>query len=222
MGGRTARKPSRRRSRATHTGAATGLAEFFAHPSRPPDTLRHHELQGFLFAVACAPDLVPPTEWIPEVFGGHEAGFDSLEQAQAILNELVALYNTINASVISDRPALPADCRFRRPAPANFDDDAPIACWSRGFLRGYQWLEEDWAPYVSDDLDQDFSLGIMTLTFFASRRLAAKYAKEMGRMKLDEAATVIRRAFPLAIAEHARFGRSIYALLLAEGAGGTH
>jgi len=39
----------------------TALAAFLADPERPVGTLTYHELQGFLFAVAAAPELVPPS-----------------------------------------------------------------------------------------------------------------------------------------------------------------
>ena len=48
------------------------LARFLADPARPAHTLRYHELQGFLFAVASAPEVIPPSEWLPRIFG--EAG----------------------------------------------------------------------------------------------------------------------------------------------------
>jgi yecA family protein len=178
------------------------LARFLDHPSRPPETLRYHELQGFLFAVASAPDLVRPSEWLPEVFGGREAGFEALEEAQAILPELMALYNAVNASVTSEPVTLPPDCRFRRKVLINFDDGAPMSLWSRGFLRGHQWLEEDWDP-VPDEFDQEFAMVLMTLSFFASRRLAEAYVKELGRSDLEEAAMLFRRAFPDALTEYA-------------------
>jgi yecA family protein len=60
------------------------LRLFLEHPDRPPGTLRYHELQGFLFAIASAPELVPPSEWMPMVFGGHEAGYESLTEAKAV------------------------------------------------------------------------------------------------------------------------------------------
>lgn len=67
------------------------LRPFLEHPDRPPGTLQYHELQGFLFALASAPELVRPSEWMPMVFGEDEAGYESLAQAEAVLGELVAL-----------------------------------------------------------------------------------------------------------------------------------
>lgn len=188
------------------------LARFLADPNRPAETLTYHELQGFLFTVTSAPDVVMPSEWMPEVFGGSDAGFETLEEAQAILPELMALYNAINASVASPRPTLPADCRFRRSVPANLEADAPVSLWARGFVRGHQWLEESWDPYILDDFDQDFGMVIMTLSFFATPGLAKAFLKELRRTDLPEAASLFRGAFPDALAEYARLGRAFGAL----------
>jgi uncharacterized protein len=194
------------------------LAPFLAQPSRPQGTLCYHELQGFLFAVAAAPDLVRPSEWMPEVFGGQDAGFEDLAEAQSILPELMALYNDVNASVAKERAALPADCRFRRNVLANLDADAPVSMWARGFVQGHQWLEEDWDTYVPAEFEQDFGMVIMTLSFFATPGLARAFVKELGRTDLAEAATLFRRAFPDALAEYARLGRSISKVLIEHAA----
>ena len=102
------------------------LRPFLEHPARPLGTLRYHELQGFLFAIASAPELVAPSEWIPMVFGEHEAGYENLAEAKAVLGELMALYNSVNVAVASDRATLPADCTFRSTVLADLDDSAPL------------------------------------------------------------------------------------------------
>lgn len=147
--------------------------------------------------------MVRPSEWMPLIFGGADAGFESLEEAQAILPELMALYNAINASVASERATLPQDCPFRKKATADLEEDAPISLWSRGFLRGHQWLEEDWDPHVPDEFDHDF---------------AAAYLKDVGQTDLDDMVTRIRRALPDAVAEYARLGRSIHRTLIEHAA----
>jgi uncharacterized protein len=190
------------------------LASFLGQPQRPPDTLTYHELQGFLFAIATSPELIRPSEWMPEVFGGGEAQYADLEEAQTILTAVTALYNEVNASVRSGEPALPADCRFRRDVLANLAQDAPVSGWSRGFLRGYQWLEEDWDGCVPDEHDRDFGLMLMTLTFFASEPLARSYVKELGQQDLTETASLFRKAFPNTLAEFARIARLIQQALL--------
>lgn len=185
------------------------LRTFLADPSRPPDALTYHELQGFLFAVASAPELVKPFEWMPIVFGEQEARYSSLEEAQAVIGELMGLYNSVNAAVFEKRAALPGDCKFRRQPLANLDDDAPVAQWSRGFLRGHQWLQESWDAYVPDEIDDDYAAMLMALSFFASKKLAEEYCDEAGGRDLREMATSIRRVFPSALAGYAHLGRSI-------------
>ena len=190
------------------------LRSFLEHPGRPSGTLRYHELQGFLFALASAPELVPPSEWMPMIFGEHEAGYESLEEAKAVLGELMAVYNTINATVVADLATLPADCRFRRKVEENFDAGAPIAEWSRAFMRGHQWLEESWEPYVPADLDDELAALLMTLSFFASRNIAEAFRVETKQKNLAAMATKVRRVFPDAVAEYPRLGRTIHKVLL--------
>lgn len=204
----------------TRGPSTSKLATFLSDPGRPEETLRYHELQGFLFAVAAAPDLVPPSEWIPEVFGGREPDFGTGDEAQRILTELMALYNSINASMLDRRATLPPDCQFLDDVLANLAEDAPMSLWSRGFLRGHQWLEESWDPYIPEEIDEEFGLQLMTLSFFASPDLAAAFAKEMGRTDVGEAASLLRDVFPDALAEYAHLGRSIGQVLAEHGGTG--
>ena len=190
------------------------LRPFLEHPGRPIGTLRYHELQGFLFAIASAPELVPPSEWIPMVFGEHEAGYENLAEAKAVPGELMALYNSVNVAVASDRATLPADCTFRSTVLAELDDSAPIAEWSRGFTHGHQWLEESWEPYVPAELDDELAAVLMTLSFFASRDMAQAFLAETGQKDLAAMAAKIRRLFPDAVAEYAHLGRTIHKVLL--------
>ena len=190
------------------------LRAFLADPRRPPGTLTYHELQGFLFAVACAPELAKPSEWLPIVFDGHDAGYGTLEEAREVLGELMALYNAVNAAV-TDRPALPSDCVFRSNVLANLDPDTPVAQWSRGFLRGHQWLEETWT-LVPKKLEDEFAAMLMTLSFFASKQLAEALCAETEQGNLEKLAVTMRRVFPSAVTEYAQLGRTIHQVLMEE------
>ena len=63
---------------------------------------------------------------------------------------------------------LEADCAAEQRRVANFDDEAPIAQWSRGVLRGHQWLEAMWEECVPEDLAEGFAATLMTLSFCSS------------------------------------------------------
>lgn len=185
------------------------LKAFLEDPARPEGTFRYHELQGFLFALASAPDLVRPSEWMPEIFGGVEAEYASLEEMQTVVGAIMALYNEVNGAVFAGSPALPADCAFRPDVLANLDDDAPVSEWARGFIHGHQWLEASWEDGIPEDLDEEFGAVIMTLSFFASRRFAESLLAETGKADLEAFATTIRRLFPDAMESYALLGRTI-------------
>ncbi len=187
------------------------LRAFLEHPSRPAGTLTYHELQGLLFTVVSAPEMVPPSAWLPIIFGGDEAGFTSTEQAQEILGQIMALYNTINAAVIDSPTRLPADCPLRDDVLANFEDDAPMAQWSRGFLHGHQWLEELWEETVPEELDDELGSILMALSFFSSREMAKGYHAEArtGAQSFEAMADAIHKVVPRAVAQYAHMGRSI-------------
>lgn len=186
-----------------------GLEAFLEHPSRPEGTLRYHELQGFLFAVLSAPEVVPPSEWVPVIFNDGEPGYQNLGEATRIVGELMALYNSVNAGIAEERVSLPDDCRFREDVLSNLEEDAPIAQWSRGFMTGYEWLDETWDEYLSDDLDKEFGTMLLVLSFFSSRSIAEAYRAELKGESLEEMATSMRELFPAAMHDHATLGRAI-------------
>jgi hypothetical protein len=68
------------------------LQAFLEDPRRPAGTLRYHELQGFLFAVASSPERVTPSEWMPIVFGDAEPEYGSIDEAGGVTGELMTLY----------------------------------------------------------------------------------------------------------------------------------
>ena len=192
------------------------LKAFLDHPSRPEGTFRYHELQGFLFTIVSAPELVPPSDWLPIIFGNEKAAYASLDQANEILGAIMALYNATNAAVLDPPTLLPADCPLDEDVLANFADDAPMAQWSRGFLRGHQWLEELWEETVPEELVEDLEATFMALSFFSSREFAeGVHAETTGDQSFEAMADAIHRMVPTAVAQYAHLGRSI-ATVLAE------
>ena len=193
------------------------LGNFLASAERPDGTLRFHELQGFLFAVACSPETIPPSEWLPLIGNDESLNFADEREAQEILGLIMTLYNEINTSVLERSNSMPAGCAFDEEVSKNFEDESPISQWSSGFATGHDWLAEVWEEYLFDELDEECGATLMVLSFFSSRQLAEAYFEEMkpgkrasGDETFEEFAKTMRRMFPDALASYAHLGRSIF------------
>ncbi len=49
----------------------------------------YHELQGFLFTIVSAPELIPASEWLPIIFAGEDIDYASVEQAEAVIGQIM-------------------------------------------------------------------------------------------------------------------------------------
>jgi uncharacterized protein len=200
------------------------LEAFLSRPSNPDGTFSLGEVRGFLFAVAAAPDLVKPSEWLPFIFGGGEPEFEDMEEARQVMGVLMSLYNDINDVVHAKGHRWPAGCEFSEDLFANLEPDAAVSQWSRGFSAGHLWLEESWEESLPEELDEEFGAILTTLTFFGSRSVAEGIVKESGKpaSMLETFAAKLRDVFPDALVGYAQIGMAIWqALHLAgRGAGG--
>ena len=154
------------------TGAQTMLlARFLSSPERPQDTLTYPQLAGFLFSLANGPELIPPSEWIPLVFNDQEARYETREEAEQVLQAMMALYNDCIRERTGGTVSLPPGCEIRPWPMDNLSADAPLSQWAQGFGMGYDYLAEVWNEYTPDELDEDFGALLMTLSFFTSPNL---------------------------------------------------
>jgi len=189
------------------------LRDFLRHAARPAGTFSYHELQGFLFAMACSPEPVEPSEWLPILFNDKPASFASEAEAQHILSELTTRYNEVNAAVLEGNPSLPDDCPVLPDAMANFDEDAPLAAWSHGFLAGHDWLDESWDVELPQEMEDELNAILLTLTLFASRDVAERFQQEgdFGNETLENVAARAIEILPDAMASYAHMGRTVLA-----------
>ena len=198
------------------------LTSFLSDSNRPDGTLCFQELQGFLFAVACSPEIVPPSEWLPIISNEKDLGFQDEAEAQRILEQIIGANNSINIAVLERSKELPQGCTFQADIDGNFDENLAISQWCRGFIVGHDWLTEVWDDYLPDEMEGDFASTAMVLSFFASKRLAEMYhldstttpRRRKPRVPFNEFAETIRRLFPDALSAYAHIGRTISEVLM--------
>jgi uncharacterized protein len=186
--------------------AARRLGAFLVAPERAPETLDLSELKGFLFALACAPQAAPPSAWLPRVFGGDMPEWRSLDEARAVLDALMALYNQVNAEVVSGKPRLPASCMPRPITLDNFGPDAPLGRWAGGFAVGFAGSRDAWdAAELDDEARMETVRCVADLSFFSDRTLAEKLC----RLQADDEADDDDAFFGHAVDRLGRINRSM-------------
>ena len=178
-----------------------------------PGALGCCELAGFFFALACAPQLVKPSEWLSLALG--EELPESDDEADALIELVMALHNHINLQVLEREPALPAGVEVRAEPMENFGQQAPLGRWAGGFGAGQLFVEDIWPPYVEEAPDPealDTTLGGLNvaLTFFTSHELAAKWLRKMpGKPTLETGARRALDALPGSMKALAELGRGL-------------
>jgi len=193
------------------------LTSFLIDPKRPDGTLCFQELQGFLFAVTSAPEMILPAEWLPIISNEEDLGFSDHSEAQRILELVMSLYNQVNFAVLERSYSLPPSCEIQEDLESNFEESTAISQWSRGFMLGHDWLAETWDELAPEPLGGESGSCAMVLSFFATRQLAEVYYLDMTttprrrkpRISFNEFAEKIRDLFPGALSSYSDLGRTI-------------
>jgi uncharacterized protein len=101
------------------------------------------QLDGFLAALICGPELVPPSKYLPEIWGDRTA-FEDISSAREFLSLITRHWNAIAYTLNSGEIYLPL----------LFEDENGISYgndWANGFLRGMKFGKEDWALLLDDE-----------------------------------------------------------------------
>jgi uncharacterized protein len=105
------------------------------------------QLDGFFAALIAGPEVVMPSEYNREVFGGEMSDaceFRSLDEANEILGLIMRHWNTIAATLNKDEVYVPLLLEDENGMVQGND-------WARGFMRGMHMRHDGWAELVNDD-----------------------------------------------------------------------
>jgi len=90
------------------------LHKFLVSNRSPPDGMMLSELDGFLTGLAIEPMLVRPSEWLPLIWGGEAPEFADLDEANAILADIMGRYNDIIDEIANDTMAIRSLAKRRK------------------------------------------------------------------------------------------------------------
>ena len=121
------------------------LDDYLMSDHAPDDSMGLSDLDGFLTGVVVGPELIPPSEWLPVVWGGAEPEFETQEEMRTVLGTIMGRYNEIAACFKSD--------------PDEFDPilwegpegEVIASDWAGGFLDAVALRPQAWKPLIEDD-----------------------------------------------------------------------
>lgn len=138
------------------------LDEFLMSDSLPEETMDIAMLDGFLTALAIGPNLIEPSRWLPEIWGGGKAGdevaWESSEQAARIMGMILRHWNFLLAQFQAEPEA------YEPVLYASEEGGKEISIideWCIGFVRGMNLDGEAWQPMMDDEEAEEFLWPIM-------------------------------------------------------------
>jgi uncharacterized protein len=166
----------------------------------PDDSMRLSELDGFLTGLAVGPQIVPPSEWLPVIWGGgEEPSLDDALQARALIDAVMARHDAI-LEQIADGVVDPVFVETRAGEVVALD-------WTQGFMQAIGLRAEAWEKLFRSERHAHLTLPILALCSDEEGEPLLALDKEDEDRFFAEACELIPPAI-LAIAEFWRAARS--------------
>ena len=121
------------------------LDEYLMSDHAPGDSMGLSDLDGFLTGIVVGPALIPPSEWLPVIWGGEEPEFQTEAEMRTVFGTILGRYNEIVVCFKSD--------------PEEFDPiywegpggEVIASDWAGGFLDAVALRPHAWKPLMEDD-----------------------------------------------------------------------
>ena len=111
-----------------------------------PASMDLETVDGFFAALHCCPDMIPPSQYLPVIWGGgempEEDSFEDDKQANQFFSAVMQHWNNVGDRINKDRVFLPL-----------VDDEAEFLAerWAQGFLQGMKHAKGDWVDLLHDE-----------------------------------------------------------------------
>ncbi|KIP75210.1 hypothetical protein BTO01_24800 [Vibrio jasicida] len=161
------------------------LQDILSLPELDGKLLNLAKTQGFVTAMASAPNVLNPQEWLPFLWGGEEtAPFTDGEQLEQYIDEIVQMWN-------QTRPAL-LEGAWQWPEGCELDDQDIVSANTRDFcegvLQGWQLTRDDWETLMPEDSEDSALLGgvLLSLTMLYDPETTIATLAEQGMEGLEQ------------------------------------
>lgn len=185
------------------------LSAFLTSPDRPKGTLGYVAVRGYLFAVANAPRMLKPSEWIHRIFGengSEEMIWDDASVAQEVYGWLIAVWNDVFPTVDADK--MPLEHLFGE----EMTDESLRRNWSTGFQAGWALVEQSWHDSlagIDDEHGKWFGVCQYCLRYFSDPE-THNQESDVPAEELEDWAKRMDELFATAAQYYARLGKTLY------------
>jgi uncharacterized protein len=117
------------------------------------------EIDGFFCSLICSPDVVPPSEYLPHVWGSNDpnqSGFKNIEEAREALVLITRHWNTIAATLLRDEPYAVLLGEYE-------DGSVTGREWALGFMQGMSLCQKEWERLAIDTEWNEALVPVMVL-----------------------------------------------------------
>ncbi|MDN3609640.1 UPF0149 family protein [Vibrio ostreicida] len=137
------------------------LQEILSLPELENKLINQAKTHGFVAAMAAAPHVLPPEEWLAFLWGGEEvAPFADGEQLETYIELVIAIWNQYRAELMTNEWQWPESCVL--------DEEEIISQSGRdfceGLLQGWQLARDDWETIMPEDSEDNALLGGVLLS----------------------------------------------------------
>jgi uncharacterized protein len=105
------------------------------------------ELDGFFAALVSGPEMVPPSEWYPAVWGGHTPVYESEAEAQHVFQLLVRHMNDVASALHMAPDSFEPMFQERIVEGRRY---TIVDEWCYGYMRGVDLRRDQWQQLLND------------------------------------------------------------------------
>lgn len=137
------------------------LSQFISENELDACLLPAMQTEGFVTAMAAAPHIIDPSEWLAFMWGGEEeAPFTSHEQLEQYANLIVEMWNDKRGALLSNEWQWPEACSL---SDAEIVNEATRE-YCEGMLQGWTLTRDDWETLMPEDSQENALLGGVLLS----------------------------------------------------------
>ncbi|USD64314.1 UPF0149 family protein [Vibrio sp. SCSIO 43136] len=137
------------------------LQELLNHPDLEGKLLTEGQIRGFVTAMAAAPNLLMPQEWLAFLWGGDEqAPFTDGAQLEQFAEYVIEIWNQARPALLEGSWQWPQGCAL--------DEEEVVNTFARefseGLLQGWTLARDDWETLMPEDSEDNALLGGVLLS----------------------------------------------------------